>query len=82
MGKLKSFYGAYIDERRSCGKCLYHNLYLTPQMVDERKCRQKQCKDLKRREEHEYWHQLELKKQRKKANKKKKKQMLYEKYKI
>lgn len=76
MSKLKSFYGAYIDEKRACGKCHYHNLHMTPQMVEARKCRSKKCGALELYEEHEYCRQLKLKKQRKKANKKIKKLLL------
>lgn len=66
VSKVKGLYGARIEKERACGKCHYHNLYLTPRMVKAHKCLQKQCGALERYEEHEWWHQRELTKQRKK----------------
>ena len=71
MNKVRGLYGAYIDRSRACGFChsKKHKAYMTPQMVQAKKCFQKQCKCLEVYEDHEWIKQRKLQKQRKKANK-------------
>lgn len=75
VSEVKGLYGAQFEKKRACGRCHYHNLYLTPQMVKAKKCLSKQC-DALEKYDHEWWHQRELTKQRKKT----KKQELKKKY--
>lgn len=69
VNKVKGLYGAQIDKCRACGFCHYHKKALTVKMVKAHKCLQKQCNALQKNEQHEWWRQRSLQKQRKKANK-------------
>ncbi len=53
------------------GYCLNpkHPYAMTPRQIECKNCLGKQCKDLKRNEEHQWWHQREVKKQKRKARK-------------
>lgn len=69
MSEVKGLYGAEFEKNRACGYCRLHRKYLTVKMVKAHKCLQKQCSALHKHEEHEWWKQRSLQKQRKKANK-------------
>ena len=69
MNDVRGLYGAQIQKCRACGYCHYHKKYLTVKMVKAHQCLQKQCNALQKYEEHEWWKQRNLLKQRKKANK-------------
>lgn len=49
--------------------CSHHHCYMTVKQMRHKECLKKQCNYLKRNEDHEYWRQRELTKQRRKARK-------------
>lgn len=51
--------------------CVYHKRHMTVKQMRRKQCLQKQCECLKKNEEHQYWHQRELIKQKRIARKEK-----------
>ena len=76
MDKVNGLYGSQMNKKHACGFCRHHNKFLSVKHIKAHECLQKNCWYLIKYEEHEWWHQRELIKQRRKA----KKQMLKEKY--
>ena len=60
-------YNTYSDN--IAGYCHHHHCSMTPQQITARNCRQKQCNYMEKNLEHEWWAQLERKKQKRKARK-------------
>lgn len=48
------------------GYCNYHHCGMTVKQMKCKNCLGKQCRHLKKNEEHPYWHQREVQKQRRK----------------
>ncbi len=69
MKIVKGLYDSKIEKSRACGYCHFHHCYLTVKQLRAHQCLQKQCNALQKYEEHEWWKQRNLLKQRKKANK-------------
>lgn len=67
MDLVDGLYGAKFDKARACGYCHFHKKALTVKMLRQHECLQKQCKHLEKYEEHEWWNQRALEKQKKKA---------------
>lgn len=51
--------------------CRYHHCSMTVKQMKCKNCLQKECKHLVRNEEHQYWKQRELTKQKRKIRKQK-----------
>lgn len=69
VGVVTGLYGGRFKKQKACGYCHYHKKYLTVKMIKAHECLSKQCDALQKYENHEWWHQRDLMKQRKKANK-------------
>ena len=69
MKLVNGLYGARFEKSRAVGFCHHHKCHLTSRQVKAHECLQKQCNALQKYEDHEWWRQRELHKQRKKANK-------------
>lgn len=65
--KHKTLYNAYA--RNPCAYCKSKDCSLTVKQVKAKKCLQKQCWHLVKYEDHEWWKQRELMKQKKKEKK-------------
>lgn len=49
--------------------CSHHRCYMTVKQMRHKECLKKQCNYLKKNEEHQYWKQRELTKQKRKMRK-------------
>lgn len=52
-----------------CGYCKYHHANLTVKQMRAKNCLQKECRHLIKNENHSYWRQREVVKQKRKARK-------------
>lgn len=66
---VRGLYGSEFDKNRACGYCRHHHKYLTVKALRQHECLAKQCWHLDKNENHQWWHQRELMKQRRKAKK-------------
>lgn len=66
---VKGLYGSEFDKNRACAFCRHHRCYLTVKQVRQHECLQKQCYYLQKNEEHSWWRQREIMKQKRKARK-------------
>ena len=69
MKTVKGLYGSEFDACKSCGYCKRHHKHLTVKMVKQHECLNKQCNHLVKNEEHKWWAQRELIKQKRKERK-------------
>lgn len=69
MEKVKGLYGSEFELTKACGYCKRHHCHLTVRQVKKHECLRKQCWHLEKREEHEWWTQRELIKQRRRDRK-------------
>ena len=60
-------YGTCSDN--CCGYCKLHHCNMTVRQMRTKECLQKECRHLVKNEEHQYWRQRELIKQKRKARK-------------
>lgn len=72
--KHKTLYNTMANS--PCGKCKKKNCELTVRQVKAKKCLGKNCWHLVKYENHEWWHQRELAKERKKERKQKREETL------
>lgn len=66
---VKGLYGSVFDKNRACAYCVHHHCYLTVKQVRQHECLQKQCWHLKKNEQHDWWRQREVMKQKRKNKK-------------
>lgn len=66
---VKGLYGSEIMPHRACAYCKRHGCYLTVKMLKQHDCLNKQCYHLVKNEEHQWWKQRAIKKQKKKERK-------------
>ena len=52
-----------------CGFCKYHHCHLTVKQMRTKECLQKECKAFVKNEDHPYWKQREIIKQKRKNRK-------------
>lgn len=64
---VKGLYGSEFDKNRACGYCTHHRKYLTVKQVRQHNCLGKQCWYLKKNEQHDWWRQRDVVKQKRKA---------------
>lgn len=64
---VRGLYGSEFDKNRACGYCRHHRKYLTVKQVRQHECLQKQCYYLDKNENHDWWRQRAVVKQRRKA---------------
>lgn len=69
METVHGLYGSEFAKCKSCGFCKHHNCYLTVKQSRQHNCLQKQCRHLIKNENHPYWKQREITKQRRKDRK-------------
>lgn len=69
MQLVRGLYGSEFDKNRAWAFCSHHRCYLTVKQVKQHECLRKQCWHLKRNEEHDWWRQREVIKQRRKSKK-------------
>ena len=62
-------YGSHFNKSKACAYCYKHKCHLTVKTMKQHECLKKQCHALKKHEEHDYWQEREVLKQRKKMNK-------------
>ena len=69
---LQGLYGSMIKPERAVGYCKRHGCYLTVATLKKHGCLGKQCWNLDKKEDNEYWaqrqYQKQLKKQRRGLN--------------
>lgn len=56
-------------KNRACAYCVHHHCYLTVKQVRQHECLQKKCWHLHKNENHDWWRQREVIKQKRKARK-------------
>ena len=66
---VKGLYGSEFDKNRACAFCKHHLYYLTVKQVRQHNCLGKQCNYLRKNENHDWWRQREVTKQRRKERK-------------
>ena len=66
---VQGLYGSEFEKNRACGYCRHHHKYLTVKQVRQHECLQKQCWHLQKNEQHDWWRQREVIKQRRKDRK-------------
>ena len=66
---LPGLYGSQIARSRAVGYCPYHKAALTTKTLKRHNCLGKQCKELQKYEDHDFWRQREQKKSLRKLNK-------------
>ena len=69
MEIVHGLYGSEFMENRSCGFCKHHGCHLTVKQLRQHNCLGKECWHLEKNENHQYWRQRELTKQKRKARK-------------
>lgn len=63
----KILYGG--ESKNVCAYCKRKGCYMTVKQVKKKECLKKECHHLDKKEDHEWWRQRELLKQKKKQNK-------------
>lgn len=66
---VKGLYGSEFEKNRACGYCRHHRKFLTVKQVRQHECLQKQCWHLHKNEQHDWWRQREVMKQKRKEKK-------------
>ena len=66
---VKGLYGSEFDQKRACGFCTHHHCYLTVKQLRQHECLKKQCNYLRKNDEHNWWHQRDVIKQKRKEKK-------------
>jgi hypothetical protein len=66
---VKGLYGSEFEKNRACAFCSHHRCYLTVKQVKQHNCLGKQCWYLRKNEQHDWWRQREVVRQRRKARK-------------
>ena len=66
---LYGLYGSHINRTKAVGYCHYHKAALTAKTLKKHQCLCKQCDALKKYEDHSYWKERAVMKERKKAKK-------------
>lgn len=67
MEKVNGLYGSEIDKSKSCAYCKYHKCHLTPKMVRQHECLNKQCFHMVKNEGHDWWRHRSAMKAKRKA---------------
>lgn len=68
-GKVQGLYNSSFKKEKACGWCAYHKKHLTVKQLKAHNCLQKNCNKLIKYENHEWWRQRALLKEKKKLNK-------------
>lgn len=63
----KTLFNSYSEN--CCAFCKLHNCAITVKQLKHKECLLKQCWHLEKNEEHQYWRQREVMKQKRKARK-------------
>ena len=66
---VRGLYGSEFEKSRACAFCVHHHCYLTVKQVRQHNCLGKQCWYLKKNEQHAWWRQREIMKQKRKQKK-------------
>lgn len=66
---VKGLYGSEFEKNRACAFCRHHHCYLTVKQVKQHECLKKQCWYLYKNENHDWWRQREVAKQKRKERK-------------
>lgn len=66
---VKGLYGSEFEKNRACGYCRHHHKFLTVKQLRQHECLQKQCFHLYKNEQHNWWKQREVMKQKRKEKK-------------
>lgn len=65
---MQSLYNTEISEKRVVGYCQRHHCYLSSTQLKRKECLKKQCSHLEK-QEHEFWRQREIAKERRQLRK-------------
>jgi hypothetical protein len=68
---VKGLYGSEFEKNRACAFCSHHRYYLTVKQVKQHNCLGKQCWYLRKNEQHDWWRQREVIKQKRRERKEK-----------
>ena len=60
MNLVKGLYGSEFRQDRACAFCKHHHCYLTVKQVRQHECLNKQCHYLIKKEEHSWWRQRQV----------------------
>lgn len=74
---VKGLYGSEFEKNKACGYCRHHHKYLTVKQVRQHNCLAKQCWNLDKNENHDWWRQRAVVKQRRKERKNELKQVTF-----
>jgi len=66
---VRGLYGSAISKTKAVAFCKHHKAHLTENTLKGHKCLGKQCRYLKKHEEHSYWSKRDILKILKKQNK-------------
>ena len=67
--KLQALYGSEIKPSKAVGYCKRHGCALTARTLKHKDCLKKQCRALEKYEDHSYWIERAVLKERKKMKK-------------
>ena len=67
MEIVRGLYGSEFAKDRACAYCTHHSCHLTVKQVRQHDCLKKQCYYLKKNENHDWWRQRDVMKQKRKA---------------
>lgn len=66
---VQGLYGSEFEMNKACAYCKHHSCYLTVKQAKRHNCLGKQCWYFEKNENHDWWHQREVTKQRRKEKK-------------
>lgn len=69
METVCGLYGSEFKSCKSCGFCKHHHCHLTVHQMKQHNCLQKQCWYLVKNEDHPYWTQRAIMKQKRRDRK-------------
>lgn len=69
MGTVKGMFGSDVSMNHSCGFCRHHSCCLTAKQMKAKNCLGKQCWYLVKNEDHPYWTQRAIMKQKRRDRK-------------
>lgn len=64
MEIVRGLYGSKIERSQSCAFCTHHKCHLTVKQLKQHDCLKKQCHYLHKHEDHDWWRQRALVKQK------------------
>lgn len=66
---VKGLYGSKFEKSKACAYCTHHFCHLTVKQLKQHECLQKQCWYLQKNEQHDWWRQREVIRQKRRERK-------------